>query len=180
MLSRVHRLSLLTFVLLLAALAAVAPLSAQERAANAPPAPTADDYARAEKFLAPALSPLVVGGSATATWLPDDRFTYRSTTTDGVQFLLVDPVKATKVTAFPAPAPRPPPPPLPPAAPPRPPRAWPASLHAVPATSHDQRRASTSNETVFPSGESSIDGNGSRFGSKVPPAADASAAASFT
>ena len=97
---RVHRPFPLTLVLVLAALAAVAPLSAQERAATAPPAPTADDYARAEKFLAPALSPLVIGGSVSAAWLPDDRFTYRSTTAEGVQFLLVDPVKATKVPAF--------------------------------------------------------------------------------
>ncbi|MBP1637168.1 MAG: peptidase dipeptidylpeptidase domain protein, partial [Acidobacteria bacterium] len=100
MLSRVHRLSLLTFVPVLAALAAVAPLSAQERAASAPPAPTVEDYARAEKFLAPSVTPLVVGGSVSPTWLPDDRFTYRSTTADGVQFLLVDPVKATKAPAF--------------------------------------------------------------------------------
>ena len=100
MLSRVHRRSLRIVVLLLAALAAAAPLAAQERPANAPPAPTADDYARAEKFLAPAISALVVGGSVSPTWLPDDRFTYRSTTADGAQFLLVDPVKATKAPAF--------------------------------------------------------------------------------
>ena len=100
MLSRVHRRSLRIVVLLLAALAAVAPLAAQERPASAPPAPTADDYARAEKFLAPAISALVVGGSVSPTWLPDDRFTYRSTTADGAQFLLVDPVKATKAPAF--------------------------------------------------------------------------------
>jgi len=100
MLSRVHRRSLRMFVLLLAALAAAAPLAAQERPASAPPAPTADDYARAEKFLAPAVSALVVGGSVSPTWLPDDRFTYRSTTAEGVQFLLVDPVKATKAPAF--------------------------------------------------------------------------------
>jgi dipeptidyl aminopeptidase/acylaminoacyl peptidase len=87
-------------MLLAAALAAGAPLAAQERAANAPPAPTADDYARAEKFLAPAVTPLVIGGSVSATWLPDERFTYRSTTADGVRFLLVDPVKATRTPAF--------------------------------------------------------------------------------
>jgi hypothetical protein len=89
-----------TLVVVLAVLASAWPVSAQERAATAPPAPTADDYARAEKFLAPAVSSLVVGGSVVATWLPDDRFTYRSTTSDGVQFLLVDPVKVTKVPAF--------------------------------------------------------------------------------
>ena len=100
MLSRVHRRSLRIVVLLLAALAAAVPIAAQERPANAPPAPTADDYARAENFLAPAISALVVGGSVSPTWLPDDRFTYRSTTADGAQFLLVDPVKATKAPAF--------------------------------------------------------------------------------
>jgi len=85
-------------VLLLAVPAAV--LSAQERPANAPPAPTSEDYARAEKFLAPAVTPLVIGGSVSPAWLPDDRFTYRSTTAEGIQFLLVDPVRATKAPAF--------------------------------------------------------------------------------
>jgi dipeptidyl aminopeptidase/acylaminoacyl peptidase len=98
MLSRARRFSLPILVLLLAALAAA--LSAQERPSNAPPAPTAEDYARAEKFLAPAVSPLVVGGSVSPAWLPDERFTYRSTTAEGIQFLLVDPVRATKAPAF--------------------------------------------------------------------------------
>ena len=39
---------------------------------------TAADYARAERFLAPAVTPLVVGGNVAATWLPDDRFWYRN------------------------------------------------------------------------------------------------------
>ncbi len=34
---------------------------------------TSADYARAERFLAPAVTPLVVGGNVAATWLPDDR-----------------------------------------------------------------------------------------------------------
>src|SRR5262249_32847433 len=34
---------------------------------------TADDYARAERFLGPAVNPLVVGGSAAATWTDNDR-----------------------------------------------------------------------------------------------------------
>ncbi|MGD9902555.1 MAG: DPP IV N-terminal domain-containing protein [Vicinamibacterales bacterium] len=65
-----------------------------------PPAVTAADYARAEKFLAAAVNPLVVGGTVNATWLPDDRFTYRSTVADGFQFLLVDPAARTRVPAF--------------------------------------------------------------------------------
>ena len=47
---------------------------------------TAADYARAEKFLAPTVNPLVIGGSVNAAWLPDDRFTYRNTTADGSEF----------------------------------------------------------------------------------------------
>ncbi len=54
---------------------------------------TAADYARAEKFLSPAVTPLVVGGSVSATWMPDDRFWYRNTTANGVEYVLIDPVK---------------------------------------------------------------------------------------
>ena len=61
---------------------------------------TADDYARAERFLAAAVNPLVVGGTVNASWLPDDRFTYRSSTGEGGEFMLVDPVKKTRVRAF--------------------------------------------------------------------------------
>ena len=100
MLPRADRLFVPALVLLLAALAAVLPAFAQERTGNAPAAVTAADYARAEKFLAPAVTPLVVGGSVSATWLPDDRFTYRNTTADGVEFILVDPVKLTRGRAF--------------------------------------------------------------------------------
>ena len=60
MLPRVNRwflLPLVVFVVLAGSLVA------QERPATAPPAPTADDYARAEKFLAPAVSSLDGGGS---------------------------------------------------------------------------------------------------------------------
>ncbi len=49
---------------------------------------TPADYARAEKFLAAAVNPLVVGGSVAPNWLPDERFWYRSTTADGVEFVL--------------------------------------------------------------------------------------------
>ncbi len=64
------------------------------------PSVTAADYARAERFLAAAASPLVVGGTVNAAWLPDDRFTYRSSTGDGGEFMLVDPVKKTRTRAF--------------------------------------------------------------------------------
>ena len=52
--------------------------------------PTAADYARAEKFLAAGVTPLVVGG-AVGRWLPDERFCYRNQTADGDEFVLVSP-----------------------------------------------------------------------------------------
>jgi dipeptidyl-peptidase 4 len=57
---------------------------------------TADEYARAEKFLAPNVTPLVVGGTVMATWLPGDRFWYRNTTAAGVEYVLIDPAKRTR------------------------------------------------------------------------------------
>ena len=81
--------------------AAMPPLAAAQAAQTAPtaapPAVTAADYARAEQFLAAAVNPLVVGGTVNAAWLPDDRFTYRSTTADGGEFLLVDPATKTRM-----------------------------------------------------------------------------------
>jgi dipeptidyl-peptidase 4 len=61
---------------------------------------TAADYARAEQFLAPAVTPLVIGGSVVANWLPDERFWYRNTMADGVEFIVVDPTKKTRARAF--------------------------------------------------------------------------------
>jgi dipeptidyl-peptidase-4 len=88
-------------VVLAAVTALPMPSAAQTTAAPlAPPAVTAADYARAEKFLAAAVNPLVVGGTVNATGLSDDRFTYRSTVADGFEFLLVDPVAKTRVRAF--------------------------------------------------------------------------------
>ena len=73
---------------------------AQVATSQAPAALTADDYARAERFLAAAANPLVVGTITNATWLPDDRLTYRRTTADGFEFILVDPAKKTRGPAF--------------------------------------------------------------------------------
>ena len=69
------------------------PLAAQR------PAVTAADYARAEKFLTPALTGLVVGGSVLPNWLPDGRFWYRNQTLAGNEVVVVDPAKKTR-TAF--------------------------------------------------------------------------------
>jgi dipeptidyl-peptidase-4 len=84
---------------------ALAGLIPTDRSTAAPqaatsPVVTADDYARAERFLAATVNPLVIGGSVAAAWLADDRFTYRSTTAGGAEFILVDPVRKTRVPAF--------------------------------------------------------------------------------
>ena len=92
-----------TRVLALAFVPLVAPASAgasPQPAASTPPPVTEADYARAEKFLAANVNPLVVGGSVSAAWRKDGRFAYRSTTADGSQFFLVNPMKKTRVPAF--------------------------------------------------------------------------------
>jgi dipeptidyl aminopeptidase/acylaminoacyl peptidase len=98
--ARTVRLSVLLLVVLLAALSALVPGIAQDRRQDPPRAVTAADYARAERFLGPAVTPLVVGGSVSPAWLPDERFSYRSQTAEGVEFILVDPAKRTRTPAF--------------------------------------------------------------------------------
>lgn len=51
---------------------------------------TADDYARAEKFLPQYLNPLVLNGSIQATWKTDHTFWYRAQRADGDEYILVD------------------------------------------------------------------------------------------
>ncbi|HLA68830.1 MAG TPA: DPP IV N-terminal domain-containing protein, partial [Bacteroidota bacterium] len=65
---------------------------------------TAADYARAEKFLAPNVSNLVVGGAVIATWLPDERFWYRNTTMTGVEYVIIDPAKKIRSPYSPTPS----------------------------------------------------------------------------
>ena len=61
---------------------------------------TTADYARAEKFMAYNVNPLVYHSVVRATWLPDGRFWYRDRDADGATFVLVDPAKGTKAPAF--------------------------------------------------------------------------------
>jgi dipeptidyl aminopeptidase/acylaminoacyl peptidase len=61
---------------------------------------TIEDYARAERMLAPTMFPLVSGTASQVTFLPDGRFWYRSATATGATYFLVDPVKKTRVPAF--------------------------------------------------------------------------------
>jgi dipeptidyl aminopeptidase/acylaminoacyl peptidase len=61
---------------------------------------TAADYDRAARYLGPALANLVIGGSVSPAWLPDDRFYYRNTTAAGEELILVDPARRTRTRAF--------------------------------------------------------------------------------
>ena len=87
-----------------AALTAVAaPLGAAVQppvAQQVPPAVTAEDYARAESFLARETAPWVFGASVRPNWLSGDRFWYRNTVPGGAEFVLVDPTAGTRAAAF--------------------------------------------------------------------------------
>jgi dipeptidyl-peptidase-4 len=61
---------------------------------------TTEDYARAEKFMAYNVNPLVYHGVSRPTWMADGRFWYRDSGPEGVSFVLVDPAKGTKGPAF--------------------------------------------------------------------------------
>ena len=61
---------------------------------------TADDYARAERWLSHNTAPLVLNAGVRATWLPDGRFWYRTTRSEGVEFMLIDPARRTRRPAF--------------------------------------------------------------------------------
>src|SRR5262245_9109132 len=77
------------------ALAITAAVAGQQRT-DAPRALTAADYARAERFMTYNTTPLVLHSGVRATWLPDDRFWYRTTTERGSEAVLVDPAKASR------------------------------------------------------------------------------------
>ncbi len=61
---------------------------------------TIEDYARAERKLAPTAFPLVSGTATQLTWLSDGRLWYRASTPDGANFYLVDPRRKTRTPAF--------------------------------------------------------------------------------
>src|SRR2546421_631125 len=69
-------------------------VSAQTRAL------TADDYARAEKFMGYNVNPLVLHAPAQPTWINDDRFWYRTTTENGTEFFVVDATTGARTPAF--------------------------------------------------------------------------------
>src|SRR4029077_1530025 len=92
--SALESIAIIGIALIPASFAFVAPARAQQRAL------TSDDYARAEKFMGYNTTPLVLHGGVRPNWLPDDRFTYRITTAEGNEFLIVDPAKGTREPAF--------------------------------------------------------------------------------
>jgi dipeptidyl-peptidase 4 len=65
--------------------------AAAQQPSGTPQALTAADYARAEKFMSYNATPLVLHSGVHATWLPDDRFWYRTTTEKGSEAVLIDP-----------------------------------------------------------------------------------------
>lgn len=61
---------------------------------------TAEDYARAEKFLRQHTDPLVFGARVRANWIDDSRFWYRNDIPEGYEFVLVDANKKQRIRAF--------------------------------------------------------------------------------
>ncbi|HET8786638.1 MAG TPA: hypothetical protein VFM38_13450, partial [Candidatus Limnocylindrales bacterium] len=61
---------------------------------------TPQDYARAEKFLGNNTVPLVSGIALRPTWLEGGRFWYRATAPSGSAFMIVDPVRKTRLPLF--------------------------------------------------------------------------------
>lgn len=61
---------------------------------------TAADYASAERFMSYNTSSLVFGAAVRPSWLPDERFWYRSVTPTGTDLILVNPAKGTRAKVF--------------------------------------------------------------------------------
>ncbi len=91
-------------VVLVLALGAYPGVLAAQVAAAPPGAPyqfTVEDYARAERFLAPTSTPLISGTAGRANWLGDGRAWYRATTPGGGgTFIAVNPAKRTRLPLF--------------------------------------------------------------------------------
>ncbi len=79
---------------------AIVVLLATPLAAQQPRQLTADDYARAEKYLGATAAPLVAGIAGQPTWLPNNRFWYLTTVANGSQFYVVDPARKSREIAF--------------------------------------------------------------------------------
>jgi dipeptidyl-peptidase 4 len=103
MLFRRYMLSALAAVVLMPALPREAPVPSAVLQAQQPHQParlTAEDYARAERFLGANVNALVTGTAGPVNWLPDGRFWYRATTPAGAEFIMVDPARRTRARLF--------------------------------------------------------------------------------
>jgi dipeptidyl aminopeptidase/acylaminoacyl peptidase len=84
-----------------AVLASVVPLALLSSSVSAQVTQlSADDYARAERFLSGHTTPLVHGGSVRPEWLEDGRFWYRNAVPGGSEFVMVDPTAAARGRVF--------------------------------------------------------------------------------
>jgi dipeptidyl-peptidase-4 len=83
-----------SFLAAAAIVALALPAHAQPRAL------TADDYARAEKFLGYNTNGLALHVAAQPTWVGDERFWYRTATENGTEFFLVDAATGARTAAF--------------------------------------------------------------------------------
>ena len=61
---------------------------------------TTKDYENAEKLMGYNTQQFVDRGSVSPNWLPGDKFWYRVLTPKGSEFMLVDPSKGIRTTAF--------------------------------------------------------------------------------
>jgi len=61
---------------------------------------TTEDYARAEKFMDYNVNPLVLHTVEHVKFMADGRFWYRDRGANGAEFVVVDPVRGTKIAAF--------------------------------------------------------------------------------
>src|ERR1700730_2132096 len=77
-----------------------APTLAQGQLGDPPRAFTAEDYARAERFMSYNVTPLVFRATQRINGLPSDRFWYRVTTPEGSEFVMVEAEKGTRAPAF--------------------------------------------------------------------------------
>ena len=87
-------------VLLGALLGSCAPGTEDESVENAAQAVTAEDYRRAEQFLAENADQRVYDAILAQHWQQDDRLVYRKRTADGLQTLVLDPHTGTRTRLF--------------------------------------------------------------------------------
>ncbi|MFO8175110.1 MAG: DPP IV N-terminal domain-containing protein [Longimicrobiales bacterium] len=90
----------LSFLLLIIAFGSPSFGFAQDPQPHRPAGLTADDYARAERFLRSNTGDLVYGGAVRPTFLDDGRFWYRNTVPGGHEFILANPRRGSRARAF--------------------------------------------------------------------------------